>query len=722
MGSLTDLRLKDYYFSSHDDIVRDFFIPVLKKSDVYLRASGYFSSSSLVELSIGICDLALRGGKIKVITSPRLTQEDVAAIKRGYDFSKAIEESMIRDFKEPDDIQSLDRLALLSELIARGTLEIKIAIMRNVNQYPNSIFHPKFGIMKDSEGGKVSFSGSMNETGGGIGVNWEMISVSVAGDTAFKNVDDLESMFDCLWNNQDPTVSVLDMPAIVQDLLSEYRSGEIHFDLDERLLKKYDTIKESIFFKSPDWFEPRPYQQTAVEQWIDNDNHGIFDMATGTGKTKTALFALEQLYNSKPDEGIFTIIVAPQKHLVDQWGAEVEQFSVVPIIGHSDVSTGSWKEKFRRQVLSNRKSAKNVCLITTISSFSSKEIQDWVSKIENLAIVVDEAHNMGSDNRLKKLPTNAKYRLALSATMDRYKDKSGTSMLRDYFGPDCISFSLEDAIGTYLTEYYYCPICCTYNDSEYSIFVDSNERLNEVLSNPHSTKAAKMKAKNEYIQRSYTLNAQMESKFTALERLMRSFVDKDHFLIYCGKVKIDDDGNYDEDSHSESLRAIDKTAKIVGMNGVGLKVSRITYRESSQERKRILKEFDNGEISGIIAISCLDEGVDIPSIETAVIMTSSDNPREYVQRRGRVLRLSPGKEYAVIYDMVVIPKNLDYAVPDDDYSGLELKMLAKEIRRMKEFAVVSRNPEDTDEILNKISDAYNISIAELMETYGEDYE
>ncbi len=305
--------------------------------------------------------------------------------------------------------------------------------------------------------------------------------------------------------------------------------------------------------------------------------------------------------------------------------------------------------------------------------------------------------------------------------MDRYKDRHGTDSLRRFFGPTCISYSLEDAIGKYLTEYYYYPICCTYNDSEYRMFVSSNEKLDAVLSSPYSSKADKLKAKNDYIEYSYTLNAGMESKFRNLERLVRDFKGKDHFLIYCGKTKVDADGDYDEKSYSESIRAIDKTAQIVGMNGIGLKISRITYREAAQDRKRILKEFDAGEADGLIAISCLDEGVDVPSIKTAVIMTSSNNPREYVQRRGRVLRLYPGKEFATIYDMVVIPRDLGEVTPDDCHAGLELKMLAKEIRRMNEFASASLNPECAQALLSKISKAYAISIEELMETYGEDY-
>ena len=723
MSSLAGLNFKEVYFSPKDNVVFDFFIPALKNCDSYSRAAGYFTSSSLVELSVGICDLVKRGGKIRVITSPRLNRDDVAAIQKGYDLKETTGKAMVRDFEKPDDIESLDRLSLLSELIARGYLEIKVAIMRNVNQYPDSIFHPKFGIMADSDGKKIAFSGSMNESKNALLANWDTVEVSSYGSNPSRTKI-YETEFENLWNNNDDSVVVIEMPKVVHDLLDSYRTGELNLDLDECLLNKFEKYqeKESVYFRSPEWLEIRPYQIEAINKWIDNEYHGIFDMATGTGKTKTALCALEKLYNAKPNEGIFTIIVAPQKHLVNQWGDEVQNYGVNPIIGHSDSLHGQWKDKFRRQILLSKSSPRNSCLITTISSFSTKEIQDWISKIPSLALVIDEAHNMGSDNRLGKLPANAKYRLALSATMERYKDKIGTDSLKEYFGEYCISYSLDDAIGTYLTNYLYYPVSCSYNSVEYEQFVRSNEELDAVLSNPYSSKTEKMKAKNEYIEYSYTLNSKMDSKYEALERLMMKFVSSDHFLVYCGKARVDDQGDFIDSSHNECLKSIDKTARILGMNGLGLKISRITYRESAQERKRILEEFDRGETAGIIAISCLDEGVDIPSIKTAVIMTSSDNPREYIQRRGRVLRIHPGKEYATIYDFVVIPKQLKDVVPGDEHSGLELKMIAKEIRRMKEFSKVSMNPEDTEKMFTEISNSYDISIDEILETYGEDYE
>ncbi len=722
MAGLRDLQFKKLYVTPRDDVIKDFFIPALKNCDCYDRATGFFTSYSLIELSVGVCDLAKRGGKMRVITSPRLSLEDINAIKEGYDRKEIIGKAMVASFDNPDDESSSDRLALLSELIAKGILEIKIAVMRNLEDYPDSMFHPKIGIMYDLEDNRIAFTGSMNATRNGLGGNWDHISVSPAKPECYDDIEEIATLFNNLWDGVDPTAETMELPQIVQDLIDHYHKPDSKMDIDDILLEKYGLKpeKESVFFKSPDWLNrnPRKYQEDAVDEWVSHDYRGIFDMATGTGKTKTALRALERLYNNKPDEGIFTIIVAPQKHLVDQWADEIRAFGVNPIVGHSNVG-GSWKERFGRQMVLYTLNPRNACLVTTISSFSSKEIQDWVKQIKNLALVIDEAHNMGSSNRLSKLPDNARYRLALSATIERYKDSLGTEELKNYFGEKCIEFPIEDAIGKYLTNYYYHPVICHYNESEYSKFIESNERLDEILKSS-ATKREKMAAKNEYIEYSYTLNARMESKFSNLENLMKDYIHDDHFLVYSGKVKTDEEGNFVSSSHNEFVHAIDKTAAILGMNGLGMKISRITYRESAQDRKRIIGEFNRGETQGIVAISCLDEGVDIPSIKTAVIMSSSDNPREYIQRRGRVLRLYEGKKYAEIYDFIVIPKPLDAVVPNSRHSGLELKMIAKEIRRMVEFASVSLNSEETNSLLNEISKSYELPIEEIIETYGED--
>lgn len=712
--TLSTVKIKNIYFSPEDDIIRDFFVPVLQNSNRYDRATGYFSSSSLVELSLGVCKLAQNNGTIRVITSPHLTAEDVYAIRNGYDRRKKIRETLIRDFDPPDDPTSMDRLTLLSYLISKGIMEIKIALMRNIDQYPDALFHPKFGIMQDKDESMVSFTGSMNESRNGFGGNWELINASIERDRC----ECLQEKFDELWNDLDKNTCVFEMDDVINELLRTYNTGEIRFDLDEELIRSIKKPKESIFFKSPKGFIKRPYQSEAVETWISNGYKGIFNMATGTGKTKTALCALEELYNSHPHEPIFTIVVAPQKHLVDQWANEIKKFNVTPVIGHSDSNLDSWKETFKRKIKLFNSNPTNQCLVTTIASFSMQEIQDWVQRIRNLAIVIDEAHNMGSITRLDKLPNHAKYRLALSATIERFNDNFGTSRLKEYFGEECISFPIEQAIGKYLTNYNYYPIICHYSWNEYNKLIESNDKLDSILRSSTSEREKKI-ARKEYVQYRYTLNARMESKFDILDKLMSQFIGKNHFIVYSGKVKIDENGRAEDNEYHLIEHAIDRTVKILGMNGLGMKISRITYRESSQERKAIIDEFNDGEIDGIVAISCLDEGVDIPSIRTAIIMSSSDNPREYIQRRGRVLRQYPGKDHADIYDFVVIPRDLDDVRPNDVHAEMELKVIAKELRRIIEFSRVCLNPETSNKLLDNISHSYGLDIEYILEEYGE---
>ena len=279
MSSYGALNLEAFYFPPGDNVVKDFFIPVLKNSDRYDRATGYFNSSSLAELSVGVCEFVSKGGKIRVITSPRLTKEDLIAIKNGYDLAETVGKSMVDNFQKPADAETMDRLSLLAELIAIGALEIKVAVMRNLDNYPNAMFHPKFGLMYNPDGGIVSFTGSMNETKNGMVGSWENIEVTLSNDN-LNHVYKLKERFDRLWEGLDSSVMVLALPKVVDDLIREYRVTRSMLDLDQKLLQKYDSLSEaeSVYFKSPGWLKDsrRPYQVEAVHKWIESGCCGIF--------------------------------------------------------------------------------------------------------------------------------------------------------------------------------------------------------------------------------------------------------------------------------------------------------------------------------------------------------------------------------------------------------------------------------------------------------------
>lgn len=162
--SLKDKRIKSEYRSLIDNVVQDFYIPLLHESTSYKRAVGFFSSSALVEISKGIADMAKDGGKIEIVASPYLSDDDIQAIKEGYENrQKIIEGALIRQLSdEHEDYYSMERLNLLAHLISDGILDIRIAYTDKDNEI--GMYHEKMGILEDKDGNHVAFSGSMNES------------------------------------------------------------------------------------------------------------------------------------------------------------------------------------------------------------------------------------------------------------------------------------------------------------------------------------------------------------------------------------------------------------------------------------------------------------------------------------------------------------------------------------------------------------------------------
>lgn len=443
-------------------------------------------------------------------------------------------------------------------------------------------------------------------------------------------------------------------------------------------------------------------------------------MATGTGKTVTALCSLERLYNDV-GSGIFTIILCPQRHIIDQWVDNIREFGVNPIIGYSGSEMKDWKKRLINAKMRFNHDKTNECFITTNDSFSSSSVQEILRDIRGYcAIVVDEVHNMGSEKRSEKLIDTIEYRLGLSATIDRFEDPSGTEKIREYFGKECIEYTLEEAISKgMLCNYYYYPVLCTMTDPEYEKFNEINIKIDEIGNDLTIPKREREKQIRELKISGYNLVAAMHSKFDNLVSICRERMDETHMLIYCGKARWKDDIQ-DSDSQEEGKRLVEKTTELLGKTryGLGMKLSKFTYEESPQERRKIKEEFERGDVNALVAISCLDEGVDIPSIRTAIITSSSNNPKESIQRRGRVLRTYRNKQYAVIYDMIAVPRPLSEVSNSSQSNILDLKLLAREFKRISEFSGVSINKEYSDEIMDKILRPYNISREEL-ELYWE---
>lgn len=437
-------------------------------------------------------------------------------------------------------------------------------------------------------------------------------------------------------------------------------------------------------------------------------------MATGTGKTYTGLGAVVKLFEDKGKLAI--IIVCPYQHLVEQWVEDIELFNMEPIIGYSASKQKNWKQRFKDDVFDfNLGIIKSLCFVTTNATYSSKFVTEIMESLgENTLLLVDEAHNFGSGNLRKRLYSQIEYRLALSATLERHGDEEGTEVLKKYFGSKCIEYDLKKAIADgKLTSYYYYPILVFLDEEELAEYKDVSYRVSKEC---HKDKRGKLqiteKGKMLLMQRARIV-AGAKNKLSVLRDKMQDYKDDSHILVYCGATRVPT-FEHDESEHDEEgERQIVAVSKILG-NELGMKVTHFTSNESAQEREAIKRRFATAEpYQAIVAIKCLDEGVNIPSIRTAFILASTTNPKEYIQRRGRVLRLAKNKPYAVIYDFVTLATPLDEVNVYGVDFNCERALAKRELARIKEFGEIAMNSRDSDVLINDIIDAYQISDEEM---------
>ena len=739
--SLLDIKIEPEYRNLHGNIIQDFYNPLLSESIAYNRSVGFFSSTALTCFSVGLCRFLKNGGVIKLVATPYLSDEDIQAMKLGYATrEKIVEDALMREFHEPLNEKEADRLNLLANLIAECRMDIKIAL----TEY--GMYHEKLGVIKDAEGNYVSFSGSSNESANAFLNNYESMDVYCSWKDFEKNRALLKKRaLEHIWNGTDKSLTILDFPKLKDEIIKRYKKSVPKYDMDDDLTYEPPKIPEMNFGEShadysplvkknvpmmPKWFEENiyDYQKEAIDNWAKQGFCGIFDMATGTGKTLTGLGAVTRCFES--NKKLATFIVVPYQHLVEQWVEDVVKFNIKPIIGYSTSSQVDWKERLKRSIRDQkiRPDEKGFfCFVTTNATFKSTFVQEQIKNIQTDCLLVgDEAHNAGAESFKKILDSKYRYRLALSATIDRFGDGEGTQFLHDYFGEICISYGLERAIEEKkLTPYKYYPIIVYLTDKEFSEYkLLSNEiRLHtKVLKNAQ----VKLDAYGELlaIKRSRIV-AGAQNKLDAFRIAIEPFKRKSNILVYCGATTVSYDsdsccGEYDFDKSDVGERQIVAVTKILG-NEMGMSVSRFTSEEDICTRKVITEKFKDEKLQAIVAMKCLDEGVNIPSIKSAFILASTTNPKEYIQRRGRVLRKCSGKEYAEMYDFVTLPQNINsirYLTDDEKASGRSL--VKNELRRVKEFSGSALNRIDSLCLIDEIQEVYQITDKELNSTKQED--
>jgi len=656
--SLLDLSLKYKYRSDNEKLYIDFYEKCLRESVKYDRAAGYFTSESLKLIAQGLEYFLHNGGNVRIIANPHLTKEDLEAIARGYQAkNEVIEKNLLKELDITARTIESDTLNILAWLIYEEKLEIKIAFTEN-----NALYHEKFGLFKDAEGNVILFSGSANETVGGISENFEKIDVFLPPHDIHRIEAAVED-FENLWNDQTNGLIVKEMNERLKNYILTYRKSTMPPIRDVKL-------------KGP---KPHDYQKDAIAKFARNKWRGILEMATGTGKTITSLLTMHS-YREKNGR-VFCIIFAPFKHLVDQWKQECSRFNIdFPLLCYE--STAKWKDELAYAVRNfNLGISDFEIVITTYDTATNPLFYEQIAKLQsNSFLIADECHYMGSAG-FRYLPYNGiEARLGLSATPDRWWDETGTHFLKDYFHGVVYEYTLDQAIAANkLTPYKYYPQVIDLTDAEMQQYMKLTRQIIQYFNSKHKDEEH-LSVLN---RRRAKILSKAEQKIPRLIELLeaKGIDNISHSIVYCA------DGQVNE------ITTL--------LDGLGLKVHKFDSTVPNKQRKEILKLFAAGEIQVLVAIKCLDEGVDVPSTKIAYFLASTSNPREFVQRRGRVLRTYRGKVLAEIYDFIVLPQDAD----DSSFTSVA----RKELPRFAEFANSSITPSEAKNAILPYISPYNLN-------------
>lgn len=732
---LKDQKVKSEYRSLIDNVVQDFFIPLLREAISYKRAVGFFSSSALVEISKGIAEMASEGGKIQLVASPYLSDEDIKAIKRGYeDRNKIIERALLSQIsEEPSDYYSMERLNLLASLIADGVMDIQIAYTEDKSGI--GMYHEKMGIIEDAVGDKIAFSGSNNESATAMSINYETMDVfrSWGDPSEADRVRLKENAFYSIWHDTEPNIKVLKFPNITDALIEKYRKKEPNFNIDkEQFARKIITYATAIpglreddtpiGARVPADVELRNYQKDAISAWVGDNYRGIFDMATGTGKTLTGLGAISKL-SEDMDDVLAVIIVCPFQHLVEQWVEDIIRFNIKPIIGYSSSPQKDWKKRLQKAVRDQklRRDKSFFCFVCTNATFANESVQEEIGKIQSpILLVIDEAHNFGARSYARLLDDRFTYRLALSATLDRHRDDEGTALLYGFFGKKCIEYSLERAINEdKLTRYKYYPIVVYLTDDELQKYEQKSYEMSKCLIKGKDGKYKLNKHGEILAMERARIVAGASQKLEALREQIKPYVKDNNILVYCGATNVIDEKADCSITNEDDIRQIEAVTRILG-NEFDMEVAKFTSEENMETRAMIKEQFQRGDrLQAIVAIKCLDEGVNIPGIRTAFILASTTNPKEYIQRRGRVLRKAANKPFAEIYDFVTLPRELNsVSALTIEQAQRDLSLVKNELARIKEFGRLAINSMESNNLIWDIQEAYHIVDDESKEKAG----
>lgn len=717
------------YSSDSEYIPLEFYeetFPISKKIDLLL---GYFSSNAIKVLSKSFAEFVFNGGEIRIITNHVLSLKDKVNLIEKVSLN---DEDKVIDIFE--DIEKLEYelgdhgqhfFDCLKYLLKNGRLKILPVKFNGID-----LAHCKKMILFDGYD-YISTDGSINFTLPGLTKNAESFEVNAPwkGEIFEKRTADEKINFNKIFQKQHPNYKYIDSKEIEtiidkignnkeqQDLLADsikIDEGSFGEKVKSILNKKKIRFKEKVnrINRNPSFpfsSGPRKYQEEAYNSWVANNYSGVFSMATGTGKTITALNCLLNEY--KKSNSYVAIIIVPSIALLNQWEEEARQFNFNNIL---KVGGGNnWEQRIARYESNYTWGIKeNIVIISTYGSFITSKFQKYFKNIESdFLLIADEAHNMGANNIKKVIPSiNVSKKIGLSATPKRVYDTEGTLAIEEFFNdtaPYTYNFGMEEALKAgFLTEYKYHPIIVELNENELEEYISISKKLLKyfdfkkgVFKKDKIVEILLLKRKNII----HKANNKIK-KFRIILKELEQIAKLKYVFTYIpeGYATRNETQNQ-ERLLNKFLEAGAETIKNLKMN---------SYTSEDDNLDEILKGFSNGKIDLLFAMKMLDEGVDIPRAEVGIFCSSTGNPRQFIQRRGRLLRKHKDKAYSTIYDMVVIPH---LNSNPDAYFNMERNLVKNELRRVAYFASLSMNYYDSRDNLTNVCNKYNLNLDQIIE-------
>ena len=709
-----------------DDFVNKVVVEGLRRAEHFDGMFGYFTSQSLHLLSAGLSHfLSDADRKFRLLVSPQLSPEDREAIEDGIsgeDVENLLQSKMLEIFNDQEALE--DELlnntrACLKHLIASKRLEIQIV-------YPkNGIFHYKTWFLRSGEDDLV-LSGSANATGSGLAGNHESMDIfrSWTAEIDAERCQIKRDLFDEYWEKEESDSITIPISEAVEKQLLHYPTSEspqqtrdaarslyeklTHEKLTHEKLTHEKLTRSRSFDREPPRqrsasttkfhipVELQPsvdsvfkHQLEAVQAWLGAGMKGILAMATGAGKTITSLACARELCD-RVDGPVLIIVAVPTEPLVQQWVAQIQEFGVKPL-APTLAKTKQKKLTMVSAALGNLEASSSdqptVMVVTNnllCDPLFVNSLAKSINKAEKTAevtalLIGDECHRLGQETFIEDPPGFFTHRLGLSATPIRQHDPDGTKELMNFFGETVFEFSLAQAIGVCLVPYNYHLAFSELDSEELQEFRSLTVQIGKAM---NAGAKDDLDGPTGLIMKRRAILENASGKPAELEKIFKSSLrDSKGVFVYC--------------SGKDPEQLPDASQVLTDLGVVSLKV---TADETSEERQVILDSFREGTVGVLLAKKVLDEGIDVPAATTAVLLASSTVEREWIQRRGRVLRKAPDKEVAEIYDILALPPKSESESEDVK------KMVEQELDRVREFANSALNKQSVmiqvDEVVN----------------------